>query len=143
MNPNPSEKEIGMSAKKNAAQFAAVYAKAVAAGMAAGNGSSPTPMIVGEPTTFLGSDINYAKPFYYVADGACGFAWVTLRPATSSFARWLKKTGKARVAYGGGMQIWVSEFGQSMARKEAYADAMAATFRSELGVEAYAGSRMD
>ena len=132
-----------MSAKAKAAQFAAVYAKAVAAGMAAGNGSIPTPMIVGSPSTPFGNDVDYSKKTYYVADGVCGFAWVTVRPGTSAFAKWLAKTGKARKAYEGGMQVWVSEFGQSMQRKEAFAYAMAKVFTDELGVAAYAGSRMD
>ncbi len=77
-----------------------------------------------------------------VMDGVCGFAWVTIRPGTSSFARWVSKTGRGRKGYYGGIQIWVSGFGQSMTRKEAYADAFAAVLR-EAGVSASAGSRMD
>ena len=132
-----------MSAKASAAQFAAIYAKAVAAGMAAGNGSKPVAMVVGSPTTFLGSDIDPSKPSWFVADGVCGFAWVTVSPGNSSFAKWLSKNVGARKGYYGGVEVSCREFGQSMQRKEAYANAMAETFRAELGVKAYANSRMD
>ena len=43
-----------------------------AAGMAAGNGCTPTPMVVGTYDS-LGNDIDYSKDTYYVADGMCGF----------------------------------------------------------------------
>jgi len=125
------------------AKFEEVYRKAFVAGMGAGHAAAPTPMVVGSPSTPFGNDVDYSKKTYYVPDGVCGFAWVTVRPGTSAFAKWLAKTGKARKAYEGGMQIWVSQFGQSMQRKEAFAAAMAETLRSELGVNAYAGSRMD
>lgn len=123
--------------KTKTANFEAVYAKAVAAGMAAGQGAAPTPMVV------TGGVPGETPKSWYVSEGACGFAWVNVRPGTSSFAKWLRKSGHARPAYEGGMQIWVSHFNQSMARKEAYAEAMATVFRTELGVNAYAGSRMD
>ena len=125
------------------ANFSAVYAKAQAAGMAAGQGARPTPMVVGSPSTPFGNDVDPKQPTYYVSEGVCGFAWVNVRPGNSSFAKWLVANKVARKAYEGGVQIWVSEFNQSMARKEAYAEAMAAVFRNELGVKAYAGSRMD
>lgn len=117
--------------------FQAVYAKAVQAGMAAGQGAAPTPMVV------VGGVPGETPKAWYVSEGACGFAWVNVRPGTSAFAKWLVANKVARKAYEGGVQIWVSEFNQSMARKEAYAEAMAAVFRNELGVKAYAGSRMD
>ena len=41
-----------------------------------------------------------------------------------------------------GLSVWVSEGGQSMERKEAYARAYADVLRAA-GIEAYAGSRMD
>jgi alpha-beta hydrolase superfamily lysophospholipase len=72
----------------------------------------------------------------------CGFAWVTLRPANSSFAIWAKKNRDWKPAYGGGMQLWVSAYNQSMKRKEAYATAFANVLYAS-GIKAYAGSRMD
>jgi len=80
---------------------------------------------------------------YFVADGVCGFAWVNVKPGTSKFARWLKATGKARTdSYYGGVTIWVSDFGQSMQKKEIFARALAKRFQAA-GIKAYAASRMD
>ena len=39
---------------------AMIYAEAHSAGMAAGHGCTPTPMVVGTPTTPLGDDIDYS-----------------------------------------------------------------------------------
>ena len=119
--------------KTRYANFETVYNKAVAAGRAAGEAIVPVPMTVqGQGQS------------WFVADGnVCGFAWVAIRPANSSFAKWLKKNKLAKPAYGGGLQIWISAFNQSMARKEACARAMAEVFETELGITAYADSRMD
>ena len=114
------------------AQFEAVYNKAVAAGREAGEKAVPAPMTVVGP-----------GERYHCAEGVCGFAWVTVSPGNSSFAKWLTKNKLARKAYEGGVQIWISAFNQSMQRKEACASAMAELFRAELGIKAYAGSRMD
>ena len=80
---------------------------------------------------------------YYEPEGMCGFAWVKIRPGNSSFAKWLVKNKLARSAYGGGVDIWISGFNQSVERKEACARAMAEVLRNELGVNAYADSRLD
>jgi hypothetical protein len=63
-----------------ATQAARLFAKARASGLAAGNASAPIPMVVGTPATILGNDIDYKKPTYYIPEGACGFAWVVIRP---------------------------------------------------------------
>jgi hypothetical protein len=127
----------------NAFVFAAVYERAYAAGMAAANAAVPTPMVVYEAAGPTG---NAAKPggqSWVVPQGVCGFAWVTVRPGNSAFAKWLQKNGLAKPdSYAGGMKVWVSQFGQSMELKEAFANAMAKTF-TEAGFTAYAGSRMD
>lgn len=123
--------------------FKALFDKAYDAGLAAGKDAIPAPMIVGSPSTPLGNDIDYTKKTYFVSEGCCGFAWITVSPGNCRFANWLKKAKLARKAYGGGVSIWVNEFGQSMTRKEAFADAFAKVLR-EGGIErAYAGSRMD
>lgn len=127
------------------AKFEYVYKKAVAAGLEAGKAAKPRPMIVGTPTTLLGNDIDYSKPTYYESEGLCGFAWVVIFPATSSFARWLVKeghVGRGR-SYGGGTQIWISDHGQSYERKCAHAEAMVKVLNDELGIKACAGSRLD
>ena len=126
-----------------ATQFEALYNQAREAGLAAGAGSKLTPMVVGSPTTIFSNDIDSTKPIYFVEDGVCGFAWINVKPGTSSFAKYLVKTGRARSdSYYGGVTIWVSEYNQSMQRKESYAHAFAKVL-SDNGIKAYAASRMD
>ena len=122
---------------------ATVYAEAHALDNAAGNACSPTPMVVGTPTTPLGDDIDYSKDTYYVSDGVCGFAWVNIKPARGGFVKFLKdnKIGR-KDSYYGGYTVWVSHFGQSLARKESYARAFA-NHLNENGIKAYSMSRMD
>ena len=124
-------------------QFETLYNQAREAGLVAGAGSKPTPMVVGSPTTPFGNDIDQTKPTYFVEDGVCGFAWINVKPGTSAFAKYLVKSGKARSdSYYGGVTIWVGEYNQSMQRKEAYAHAFAKIL-SDNGIKAYAASRMD
>ena len=120
-----------------------IYAEAHAAGMAAGDGCTPTPMVVGQPTTPLGNDIDYEKDTYYVEDGVCGFAWINIKPARGAFVKYLKQNGIGRKdSYYGGYTIWVSGFGQSLGRKENYARAFTEVLRKN-GLTAYNMSRMD
>lgn len=124
--------------------FAALYAKADAAGKAAAAACRPTPMIVGDAKSLFSNEIDYSKPTYYVADGVCGFAWVNLKPGNSGFANWLKKMKLARRdEYYGGVTIWVSDYNQSMDRKSAYAGAFARVLNDAGFKRAYAMSRMD
>ena len=128
------------------AKYAELFSKAVAAGYAAGNGAEPVPMIVGSAKSLFGSEMDLSKPRYFVADGACGFAWVKVRPGNSRFAKWLVKEGHAHKAYSGGVDIWISAHNQSVARKEAHAGAMADVLREGLSgenVSVYADSRLD
>lgn len=126
-----------------------LYREADWAGRRAAEEAVPVPMVVYSPKDPLGSllgepeEIDPAKPVYYVDEGVCGFAWVNVKPGTSRFARWLKSHGHARSdSYYGGVTLWVHDYGQSMARKAAYAEAFAAVL-VEHGVKAYADSRMD
>lgn len=115
-----------------------------AAGIAAGIKCRPIPMMVGEAKSIFSNEIDYTKQTYLLDEGACGFAWVTIHPGNSKLANAYKKLGLARPAYGGGVQIWVSEFGQSIDRKEAYAYAYAKKLKELTGEERiYAGSRLD
>lgn len=130
-----------MATKADVVRFEKLFGDAHAAGWAAGNYVTPTPMIVaGTSFDERGRPVTTVYP--PVMDGACGFAWVKVRPGTSSFARWLVKAGHARAAYGGGVEVWVSYFNQSVARKEAYAEAFAKVL-NDAGVHAFAGSRLD
>jgi hypothetical protein len=124
------------------AQFAAIVDEAFAAGMAAGRAANPAPMIVSEANPISGAKLDGGKS-YYVSEGACGFAWVKFYGlGNSSFGKWLLKQGVAKKSYSGGLQIWISEFNQSLDRKEACARAMADVFKKH-GFSAYADSRMD
>ena len=111
-------------------------------GMDAGRGSTPTPMIVGSPSTPFGSDIDYSKPTHFVESGVCGFAGVVIKPARGKFVSYLKGLGMGHKHYYGGYYVPVSEFGQSLERKEAYARAYAKVL-SEEGMNCYVDSRMD
>ena len=111
-------------------------------GMDAGRDASVTPMVVGSPSTPFGSDIDYSKKTYFVEGGACGFAGVVIKPARGKFVSYLKSLGMGHKHYYGGYYVPVREFGQSMSRKEAYADAFAKVLTEE-GMRCYVDSRMD
>ena len=117
-----------------------IYSEAHSAGMAAGHGCTPTPMVVGTPTTPLGNDIDYSKDTYYVADGLCGFAWINIKPARGKFVKFLKDNDIGRKdSYYGGYTIWVSVskwIGKSYAR--AFAKVL-----GDNGITAYNMSRLD
>lgn len=123
-------------------ECARIYKEADAAGHAAGQSAVPTPMVVGTPTTPLGNDIDYTKKTYFVEGGVCGFAWVNISPARGAFVNYLKSIDAGHKSYYGGYDVWVRGFGQSLARKEAYAQAFAEVLRS-YGINAYAQSKLD
>ena len=106
--------------------------RAHAAGMKAGIECMPIPMAVVD-------ELN--GQLWRVDDGACGFAWVSFAGNTA-FGRWAKKQGIARPHWPSGLCVWVSEFGQSVDRKAAYAGAYARIL-NDAGIAAYAGSRLD
>jgi hypothetical protein len=76
---------------------------------------------------------------------ACGFAWVTVHGVRSNSkqGKELVKEGFSK-SYTGGLQLWNPSgmFVQNVDTLEAGAEAMAEYLRS-LGLEAYAGSRLD
>ena len=111
-------------------------------GMDAGRSVGVTPMVVGTPTTLFGSEIDYSKKTYFVEGGVCGFAGVVIKPARGKFVSYLKSIGIGNKHYYGGYYVSVHEFGQSLTRKEAYADAYAKVL-SEAGMSCYVDSRMD
>lgn len=125
-------------------QFKAAWDAAVAAGNAAAAAKVPQPMYVVERADPLNDNSPVVKAYAPVMDGVCGFAWVSIRPANKPFARWLKKQGLAKPAYGGGLQYWVSAFNQSMEKKEAFAYAMADSLGKAFPeMRFYGASRMD
>lgn len=53
--------------------------------------------------------------------GPCGFAWIIVKPGTSSFTRWLVRTGHAVPdPHYGGVNIPVMDHGQCMRAEVAY-----------------------
>jgi len=120
-----------LRAERNAG-FTALERIAHAAGIKAGRECRPIPMIV---STASGIEIEC------VDDGACGFAWVAFAGNTA-WGRWAKKQGIARSHYPSGLCVWVSEFGQSVDRKSAFASAYAQVLRNS-GIDAHSGSRLD
>lgn len=122
-------------------EFRTLYDKAHAVGMEALNKCNPMPMVVTQHEDML-DDRSPIKQQWFVADGACGFAWIVVRPGGSPFANWLKKNELASKHYYGGVSIWVREGNQSIQKKEAYAEAFANMLR-EAGVDANADSRLD
>jgi hypothetical protein len=123
--------------KAEADTFQTLHERAHDAGMKAGTESSPTPMTVQE-ADLSGNPIGKT---WYVSEGACGFAWIRFKGNTA-WGKWAKAQGIATPAYPKGLQIWVSEFNQSVTRKEAYANAYAKVLCGA-GIEAYADSRLD
>lgn len=128
--------------KMQKSEMAALFERARAAAMAAGEAAIPRPMIVSEADG-LSDRPKPGGQSWYVADGACGFAWVIVKPGNSPFANFLKKEDLAsKDHYYGGVSIWIREFNQSVTRKEAAAYAMAKVL-NEAGIKASAMSRMD
>ena len=123
--------------------MAAVFKKARDAGLAAAAARVPVPMIVVNRANSLDDNSPIVSRYAPVMGGVCGFAWVKIKPANSAFARWCKAEGIGhKDSYAGGWSISCSDFGQSMEKKEAYADAFADVLQAE-GIRAYAQSRMD
>lgn len=124
--------------------FVHIWERANAAGMEAGKNAIPTPMTVvsGVPGGEQRAD--------YISEGPCGFAWVNMKPGTNRFAKWLVDMEIAsKDSYYGGVTIWCSGFGQSIARKTAWAEAVAKSLReyeAQRYIESdriYAQSRLD
>ena len=122
--------------------FAKIWQEAENAGKTAATNCVVVPMIVEQHENIL-DDNSPVKKQWVVDDGVCGFASVTIRPGNCTFANWLKKMGYAKINhYSGGVYIWISEYNQSMTRKEAHAIAMCDVFR-KYGINANWDSRMD
>lgn len=128
-------------AMKNDRKFSAIVKAANEAGRKAVEGFTPNPMIVGQPTTLFGNDIDFSKPTHFVADGVCGFAWVRFKGNTS-FGKWAKAKGIARESYPTGLQISIHDYNQSMQKKEVHARAFAEVLCAN-HIEAWSESRLD
>jgi hypothetical protein len=122
--------------------FADLFCKADEAGRAAAEACLPVPMTVVQRANPFDDNSPIVKSYGPIADGVCGFAWVTIHPGNCPAANFAKKRLGASRGYHGGMEIWVSGYRQSMQLKEAYAQGFTDVLRAA-GVTAYVGSRMD
>ena len=124
------------------AEFEKIYKLAHLAGVEAAAASVPVPMHVVQRANPLDDSSPIVKRYEPVMDGVCGFASVHTNPGNSSFALWAVQNHGWSKAYRGGVSLWVSDYGQSMTRKEAYARAFAGVLQDN-GINAHAESRMD
>lgn len=117
---------------------------AIAAGEIAASNCIPEPMIVVQRESVWDDNSPIVEVFEPVMGGVCGFAWITIKPANSAFANFIKKQTyiQSHKAYTGGLSIWVSAYGQSMELKQAFASAFAKVLK-DAGINAYSESRMD
>lgn len=119
--------------------FSKIFEDAHNAGMEAANKCIPIPMVVQEHENQLDDNSEVVKE-WLVNDGVCGFAWVEIKPGNCSAAHYVKKNilqrKNARAI------IFVNYFGQSMQKKQAYANAYASVLNNN-GIKAYSYSRMD
>lgn len=122
-------------------RFEDIYERAHECGMLAGTigFETATPMVVVSRHPGADDSGPVVKEWGPIAGGVCGFAWVDVRDR--SFCNWLKRTGRSSSARSS-KAIWVTEFGQSMAAKEAYAEAFAMVLEKH-GIAASHGSAMD
>lgn len=136
-----------MTTKVTAKNAYDIYVEAFEAGKAAAEAAIPTPMYVGTAKSLFDDSIDTSQPIYYVSEGVCGRASVTIRPARGALVTMLKARGIGYKGYYGGWTIPAWELGsprgsQSMERAEAAARAAAAVFAS-YDVKAYADSSLD
>lgn len=126
----------------NPRQCEDLFAEAHKAGLEAAERTTPQPMVVQQHSNPLNDNSPVVKQ-YFVPQGLCGFAWIKVRPGTSSFAKWLKRTNRGYLdSYEGGVNVWVSVGGQSYEIKMAYAQAFASVLQA-VGIQAIPQGRLD
>jgi len=118
-----------------------IFTEARLAGITAGNNAKPIPMTVMACHPITNEPIAVVD---VVSEGVCGFAWISMKantPENRKFISWGKKN-QVLSKCSEGFWIWVHEYNQSMARKEAYAYAFANVLQNH-GIKCYASSKMD
>lgn len=133
------------SPRFTAAQAQELHERARAAGKAAVEACTPTPMVVVQRANPWDDTSPVVKEYEPVTGGVCGFGYATITPANCSFARRLKRL--TFPAYYGGAQMSASHcgqdrFDQSYERAMAAVTAYCAVLR-EAGVTAYPEGRVD
>jgi hypothetical protein len=119
--------------------YEAIWNEAQAAGHAAAEACRPRPMVVVSVDVF-DRPLPGAEP-EVVEDGLCGFAWIHMK-GNIPFARWAREQKLGHKGYPSGYDVWVRGYGQSVARKEAFAKAAAKVLNAH-GINCYANSRLD
>ena len=124
--------------------FREIYDACDVAGKANVEGFTPDTMIVQQHENMADDNSSVVKE-YVVPDGPCGFAWVNIKPGNNAFCRWLKANDLGRTdSYYGGVTVWVSDYNQSMQKKEKYADGFVNKLKELMpNLKAYSMSRMD
>jgi hypothetical protein len=136
-----------------------VYNTACKSGRDALDKVTPVPMVVQQHKNILNDNSPVTKE-WYIEGGVCGFAWVSInirkgksnKGTTRDFITAMKKSGivgdikdGCSITYSDyekGYLFFVHDGGQSLQRKEAYAQAAAEVLRNN-GINAYSRSRMD
>jgi len=130
--------------------FKEILSKADAAGRDAVSKAKIIPMIVGEAKSLFSNEIDYTKPVEFVESGVCGFAWTVVCPEFKGNTK-LGKQERAVLEAAGFTKdydsskkytLWISDFNQSLQKKETYARAFAKVLSSN-GINAYSQSRID
>jgi hypothetical protein len=139
------ERWLAMIREKSAARdertrtFAGAWFRACDAAKVAHKAAEPTPMVVVEKNVVTGED----KQRWFVSEGCCGYASVSVVPGNHPFAIWAKKNAGFRKSYKGGCVSATFSYGsQSYERSCAAADAAVAVLR-EAGIPAYVDSWID
>lgn len=145
---DPNYKANSHPVKDN--QAVKISQEAMEAGLAALNAVTPVPMVVEQHANVM-DDNSPVEKQWIVEDGVCGFAWITFKANTTENRRFLAGLKKAGMvgqnmqwskATDGGFSYWVSQGGQSLQKKEAYARAYTDVLNSN-GITAHVRSRMD
>lgn len=108
-----------------------IYQSAINKAQSAGENQIPMPMIV-EQRANMSDDESPVVKSWFVAEGLCGFAWITVNPGNCQFANWLKKRGEKCSDYYKGVMLYVHGFNQSYERKRTYARVLADELESGL-----------
>ncbi len=119
------------------------FEAAHAAGKAACEAAKPTPV------TWVESDLfgNVAEDAerYRCDEGLCGFAWVKFKGADrrTKWGKYLYNREDTSLDGYNKIHMWIRAGGQSVERKEAYAEAFCEVMVEEYGIECYHLSRLD
>lgn len=127
--------------------WAAIWSEAKAAGELAAKATVPTPMVVTD-AHLDGTPVEGGNT-YWVQGGACGFAYITIKPARGGLVQYLKSIGVGWKGYYGGYEVPAhprtfegTPLVQSVEINGAYARAVAEVLRG-YGVPASSYSRLD